>query len=169
MDTVRYIHLCVLTGKGLAFGGSLIRTEATGYGCVYFANEMLMARGDSFKGKKCIVSGSGNVAQYTVEKILHLDGSVHTMSDSSGFIHDPDGIDQGKLDWVKNLKNAKRGRISEYTTQYPKAEFHEGKRPWAVPCDLAFPSATQNEIDESDARSLIRFIQRQEMHRIRLR
>ncbi len=132
-----------ITGKGLAFGGSLIRTEATGYGCVYFAREMLGARGDDVKGKNCVVSGSGNVAQYTAEKILQLGGKVLTLSDSGGFIHDPDGIDEEKLAWVMELKNEKRGRISEYVEKFG-GSFHEGERPWSVPCDLAFPCATQN-------------------------
>jgi glutamate dehydrogenase (NADP+) len=145
----------VLTGKGLTFGGSLIRTEATGYGCVYFVNEMLKTKGDSFKGKKCVVSGSGNVAQYTVEKLLHLGATVHTLSDSSGYIYDSEGITQEKLDWVKDLKNVRRGRISEYATEFASAKFFKGERPWGVKCDIAFPSATQNEIDGDDARTLI--------------
>ncbi len=143
-----------ITGKGLAFGGSLIRTEATGYGCVYFAREMLGTRGDDVKGKNCVVSGSGNVAQYTAEKLLHLGGKVLTLSDSSGFIHDPDGIDEEKLAWVMDLKNKRRGRISEYVDKFG-GEFHEGKRPWSVPCDLAFPCATQNELNGDDARTLV--------------
>lgn len=145
----------VLTGKGLVFGGSLIRTEATGYGCVYFVNEMLKTKGDTFKGKKCVVSGSGNVAQYTVEKLLQLGAKIYTMSDSSGYIYDSEGITQEKLDWVKNLKNVKRGRISEYATEFASAKFFKGERPWGVACDIAFPSATQNEIDGDDARKLI--------------
>lgn len=143
-----------ITGKGLAFGGSLIRTEATGYGCVYFAREMLGTRGEEVKGKNCVVSGSGNVAQYTAEKILHLGGKVLTLSDSSGFIHDPDGIDEEKLAWIMDLKNVRRGRISEYVEKFG-GEFHEGKRPWGVPCDLAFPCATQNELDGDDAKTLV--------------
>jgi glutamate dehydrogenase (NADP+) len=143
-----------ITGKGLAFGGSLIRTEATGYGCVYFAREMLRTRGDDVKGKTCIVSGSGNVAQYTVEKLLHLGGKVVTMSDSGGFIHDPNGIDEEKLAWIIDLKTVKRGRISEYVEKWG-GEYHEGKRPWGVPCDLAFPCATQNELEEDDAKTLV--------------
>lgn len=145
----------ILTGKGLDFGGSLIRTEATGYGSAYFLNEMLNTKGESLKGKKCIVSGSGNVAQFTVEKVLHLGGTVHTMSDSSGFIYDPEGIDQERLDWIKDLKNDRRGRIGEYAEKFKKAEYHEGKRPWDVPCDVAFPSATQNEINAKDAKVLL--------------
>ena len=146
----------VITGKGMAFGGSLIRTEATGYGSVYFVNEMLKTQNKSIKGKKCIVSGSGNVAQYTVEKILQMGGKVYTLSDSSGFIHDPKGITPEKLEWVKILKNVNRGRIALYADKFPEATYHHGKRPWAVPCDCAFPSATQNEIDENDAKQLIR-------------
>jgi glutamate dehydrogenase (NADP+) len=143
-----------ITGKGLAFGGSLIRTEATGYGCVYFAREMLSTRGDDIKGKTCLVSGSGNVAQYTAEKVLQLGGRVVTLSDSGGFIYDPNGIDAEKLAWVVDLKTNKRGRISEYKEKWG-GEFHESKRPWSVPCDLAFPCATQNELEEEDARSLV--------------
>ena len=145
----------ILTGKGLDFGGSLIRTEATGYGSAYFLNEMLNTKGESLKGKKCIVSGSGNVAQFTVEKVLQLGGAVHTMSDSSGFIYDPEGINQERLDWIKDLKNDRRGRIGEYAEKFKKAEYHEGKRPWDVPCDVAFPSATQNEINAKDAKVLL--------------
>ncbi len=144
----------VLTGKGLAFGGSLIRTEATGYGCVYFAEEMLNSRGDSLKDKVCVVSGSGNVAQYAVEKALDLGAKVITLSDSSGFIYDPDGIDREKLEYVKELKNVRRGRIREYAEHFG-CEYHEGKRPWHVPCDVALPCATQNEIDGNDARALL--------------
>jgi glutamate dehydrogenase (NADP+) len=143
-----------ITGKGLGFGGSLVRTEATGYGCVYFAREMLGTRSDDVKGKNCVVSGSGNVAQYTAEKVLQLGGKVLTMSDSSGFIHDPDGINEEKLAWVMDLKNNRRGRISEYVDKFG-GEFHEGKRPWSVPCDLAFPCATQNERDGDDAKVLV--------------
>ena len=143
-----------ITGKGLGFGGSLIRTEATGYGCVYFAREMLGTRSDDVKGKNCVVSGSGNVAQYTAQKVLQLGGKVLTMSDSSGFIHDPDGINEEKLAWVMDLKNNRRGRISEYVDKFG-GEFHEGKRPWSVPCDLAFPCATQNELDGDDAKVLV--------------
>jgi len=145
----------ILTGKGLDFGGSLIRTEATGYGSAYFLNEMLNTKGESLKGKKCIVSGSGNVAQFTVEKVLQLGGAVHTMSDSSGFIYDPEGINQERLDWIKDLKNDRRGRIGEYAEKFKKAEYHEGKRPWQVACDVAFPSATQNEINAKDAKGLL--------------
>ncbi len=144
----------VLTGKGLAFGGSLIRTEATGYGCVYFAEEMLNSRGDSLKGKVCVVSGSGNVAQYAVEKALDLGAKVITLSDSSGFIYDPEGIDREKLAYVKELKNVRRGRIREYAEHFG-CEYHEGQRPWHVPCQVALPCATQNEIEGSDAKALL--------------
>ncbi len=146
----------VLTGKKLNWGGSLIRPEATGYGAVYFADEMLKTRGQSLEGKICTVSGSGNVAQYTVEKLIHLGAKAVTLSDSNGTIHDPDGIDMEKLNWVMELKNVKRGRISEYVSKYPKATFYPNKRPWFVKCDAAFPSATQNEIDESDAKALVK-------------
>ncbi len=144
-----------LTGKALPYGGSYIRPEATGYGCVYFVREMLKARGDDFRGKTCTVSGSGNVATYTVEKANELGAKVVTLSDSSGFIYDPDGIDCEKLQYVIDLKEVKRGRISEYAEKYG-CEFHAGKKPWAVPCDIAFPSATENEIDEDDARVLVK-------------
>ncbi len=143
-----------VTGKSVDFGGSLIRTEATGYGCAYFMEEMLNHRGDSTEGKTCVVSGSGNVATHCVEKILHLGGKPVTLSDSSGFIHDPDGITQEKLDFVKHLKNVKRGRISEYAEKYGCA-FHKGEKPWSVPCDLAYPCATQNELDGQAALVLL--------------
>jgi glutamate dehydrogenase/leucine dehydrogenase len=145
----------VLTGKDLSYGGSLIRPEATGYGAVYFAVEMLANRGESPKGKVATVSGSGNVAQYTVEKLNQLGAKAVTLSDSNGTIHDPDGIDAEKLAWVLELKNVKRGRISEYAQKYPRAKYLAGKRPWGIPCQLAFPSAVQNEIDESDAKTLV--------------
>jgi len=145
----------VLTGKGLAWGGSLIRPEATGYGAVYFAQEMLATKGDSLKGKTCVVSGSGNVAQYTTEKINELGGKVVTLSDSAGFIYDPNGIDPEKLAWVMDLKNIRRGRIKEYAEEF-SCEYHEGKRPWAVPCDAAFPSATENEVQKEDAEMLVK-------------
>ena len=144
----------VLTGKALEFGGSLIRTEATGYGNAFFMEEMLKHHGDSIKGKICTVSGSGNVATYCTQKINQLGGKVVTLSDSSGFIYDPDGIDEEKLAYIINLKTVKRGRISEYAEKY-NCEFHAGKRPWDVPCDLAFPCATQNELDQDDAKSLV--------------
>lgn len=145
----------ILTGKGLAFGGSLVRTEATGYGCVYFCENMLKHRGDSLKDKTCIVSGSGNVAIYTVEKATQLGAKVLTLSDSSGFIHDPDGIDADKLAFVKDLKEVRRGRIAEYTTKFPGASFFENQRPWNVPADLAFPCATQNEVSLLDSQALL--------------
>ena len=145
----------VLTGKGLAFGGSLIRTEATGYGAIYFLQNMLERIGDSVEGKRCVVSGSGNVATHAVEKILHLGGKVLTLSDSAGFVYDPDGIDEQKLEWVKTHKTRRRGRIAEYVEAFPRAEYHDGERPWSVPCDVAAPCATQNEIDASDARKLL--------------
>ena len=145
----------VLTGKGLEFGGSLIRTEATGYGAVYFLRSMLERIGDSVEGKRCVVSGSGNVATHAAEKILHLGGTVLTLSDSGGFVHDPEGIDEEKLTWVKDLKEVRRGRIAEYVERFPGATFHEGERPWSVPCDVAIPCATQNELDGDDARALV--------------
>jgi len=148
-------HAGVLTGKGLAYGGSLIRTEATGYGCVYFVENMLNQQSDSLKGKTCVVSGSGNVALYTVEKILQLGGKVVTMSDSEGFVHDKSGLTQDKLDWVKDLKEVRRGRMSEYVKKFG-GEYHAGQRPWTVPCDVAFPSATQNEIEKGDADTLVK-------------
>ena len=146
----------VLTGKGIEFGGSLIRKEATGYGCVYFAKEILSRNGLDFIDKKSVISGSGNVAQYTVEKLLHLGSKVIAMSDSKGFLYDKDGINQEKLDYIKEIKNIKRLPLSEYCKKFPKSEFHQGKRPWSVPCDLAFPCATQNELDEDDAKHLIK-------------
>jgi len=144
----------VLTGKGLEWGGSLIRPEATGYGEVYFAEEMLKTRGDSMKGKICTVSGSGNVAQFATEKATEFGAKVVTLSDSSGFIHDPDGITPEKLQFVMYLKNVKRGRIQEYAEKYG-CKYYEGKRPWMIKCDVALPSATQNEIDGDDAKTLI--------------
>jgi glutamate dehydrogenase (NADP+) len=145
----------VLTGKGLNWGGSLIRPEATGYGAVYFAEEMLKTRGESLAGKVCTVSGSGNVAQYTVEKLLQCGARPVTLSDSDGSIHDPAGIDKEKLDWVMNLKNVRRGRLKEYAEKF-KATYLPLQRPWTVPCDCAFPSATQNEINGDDARTLLK-------------
>ena len=146
----------VLTGKGVSWGGSLIRPEATGYGVVYFTQQMLEHQNKGIKGKKIIISGSGNVAQFAAEKCLQLGGQVMTLSDSSGYIVDPDGIDQEKLAFIMNLKNIKRGRIHEYTQHYPKASFHSGKKPWEVPCELALPCATQNELDDKDAELLIK-------------
>lgn len=145
----------ILTGKGLSYGGSLIRPEATGYGAVYFTKNMLATKGDSIDGKTVVISGSGNVAQFACQKATELGGKVVTLSDSSGFIHDTDGIDADKLAFIMNLKNVKRGRISEYTSQYPTATFHEGKRPWSISCDIAMPCATQNELNEEEAKILI--------------
>jgi glutamate dehydrogenase (NADP+) len=145
----------VLTGKGRSYGGSLIRPEATGYGVVYFAENMLRTQGHEIKGKKVVVSGSGNVAQYAVEKINELGGKVITMSDSGGYILDNDGINEEKLAFIMELKNVKRGRIEEYINKYPGATFHEGARPWSVPCDIALPCATQNELDSDEAKSLV--------------
>ena len=142
----------VLTGKGLEFSGSLVRTEATGYGAVYFLENMLRHVGDSLDGKTVLVSGSGNVATHAVEKILHLGGRPISLSDSGGFIHDRDGISQEKLDWVKELKNVRRGRISEYADEFTGSTYHAGQRPWSVPCDVAVPCATQNELRGTDAR-----------------
>jgi glutamate dehydrogenase (NADP+) len=145
----------VLTGKGISFGGSLIRPEATGYGDVYFAQSMLNTKGDSFTGKTVVISGSGNVAQYAAEKVIQLDGKVVTLSDSSGYIYDIDGIDAAKLAYVMEIKNELRGRISDYLTKYPNAKFVAGKRPWEVKCDVALPCATQNELNEEEAQLLV--------------
>ena len=145
----------VLTGKGPNWGGSLIRPEATGYGTVYFADEMLKTKGDSFNNKVVAVSGSGNVAQFAVEKVNQLGGKVVTLSDSKGYIYDPNGIDAEKLAWVMELKNERRGRIKEYVDQFPGSEFHEGKRPWEVKVEVALPCATQNEIDGDEAKTLV--------------
>jgi len=146
----------VLTGKGRSWGGSLIRPEATGYGTVYFAQSMLQRTGDSMEGKTVCISGSGNVAQYAAEKCVQLGAKVLTFSDSKGYIHDPQGIDQEKINFVIDLKNNKRGRISEYVKQYPEATYHEGERPWSVPCDVAFPCATQNELNLDEAKMLVK-------------
>jgi glutamate dehydrogenase (NADP+) len=145
----------VLTGKGISFGGSLIRPEATGYGNVYFAQSMLKTKGDSINGKVITVSGSGNVAQYAAEKATELGGKVVTLSDSSGYIYDADGIDAVKLAHVMDIKNVQRARISEYTKKYPNAKFVEGKRPWEVKCDVALPCATQNELNDEEAKMLV--------------
>jgi len=145
----------VLTGKGLEYGGSLIRTEATGYGAVYFLENMLKTRGQDLAGKRALISGSGNVATHAAEKIVQLGGTVLTLSDSEGFVHDPDGITQEKIDWVKAHKTRRRGRISEYADEYKGATFHAGERPWGVPCDVALPCATQNELLGADARALV--------------
>jgi glutamate dehydrogenase (NADP+) len=144
----------VLTGKGLNWGGSLIRPEATGYGSVYFAQEMLTSRNDSIERKTCVVSGSGNVAQYTVEKIIQLGGRVVSLSDSAGTVYDPAGIDEEKLNFVKELKRIRYGRIKEYAEKFKGVEYLEGQRPWGIKCDCAFPSATQNEISLADAEEL---------------
>ena len=145
----------VLTGKGISFGGSLIRPEATGYGDVYFADSMLKTKGKSFVGQTVVVSGSGNVAQYAAEKATHLGGKVVTMSDSSGYIYDEAGIDAEKLAYVMEIKNVNYGRISDYVKKYPSAKFVEGKRPWEVKCDIALPCATQNELNEDEAKTLV--------------
>nr|MDQ3570805.1 glutamate dehydrogenase [Actinomycetota bacterium] len=144
----------ILTGKGLTFGGSLVRTEATGYGCAYFAEQALRRRGQSLEGSTCAVSGSGNVAIYTAEKASQLGARVVTLSDSDGAIHDRAGIDEEKLGFVKDLKEVRRGRIAEYAERYG-CEYLEGRRPWSVPCDVALPCATQNEMDEADAKTLL--------------
>ena len=145
----------ILTGKGLNWGGSLIRPEATGYGCVYFTEEMLNANDDSIKGKNVAISGSGNVAQYAAEKVNELGGKVITLSDSGGSIHDPDGIDDDKLAYIMDLKNVKRGRISEYSEKY-NVSYMDGERPWSIPCDVALPCATQNEISGAEAKTLVK-------------
>ena len=145
----------VLTGKALEWGGSLIRPEATGYGAVYFADQMLKTRNMDLNGKVAVVSGSGNVAQYAVEKLISMGAKVVTMSDSSGFVYDPAGFDAEKLAFVLELKNIKRGRIKEYADKY-KAQYFEGKTPWGIKCDLAFPCATQNEVNEDDAKELVK-------------
>ena len=146
----------VLTGKGINWGGSLIRPEATGYGVVYFAEKMLNTKGDDFKNKKVAISGSGNVAQFSCEKCIQLGAKVVTLSDSKGYIYDSEGIDQEKLSWIMNLKNVERGRISQYTKKYPNATFHEGEKPWDVSVDLALPCATQNELNEDHAKLLVK-------------
>ena len=145
----------VLTGKGLEWGGSLIRPEATGYGLVYFANEMLKTAGKDFKGKTVVISGSGNVAQYAVQKATTLGAKVVTMSDSNGYIYDPEGIDADKLAYVMELKNIYRGRIKEYAEKYPSAQYFPGERPWSVKCDIAMPCATQNELNGEEAKTLL--------------
>ena len=146
----------VLTGKGISWGGSLIRPEATGYGVVYFIQEMLKNKKNSIKGKKVIISGSGNVAQFATEKCIDMGAKVITLSDSSGFIHDPLGINKDKLKYIMDLKNVQRGRISMYVKKYPKAKFYSNKNPWSVPGDIAIPCATQNELGESDAKILVK-------------
>ena len=145
-----------LTGKGLAWGGSILRPEATGYGLCYFAEQMLATQGKSFEGQTVLVSGSGNVAQHAAEKAMRLGAKVVTFSDSDGFIHDPDGFDEEKVAYVKQLKNIRRGRIKEYAEKYPSAKYYPGERPWGIPCDIALPCATQNEIDKADAEALVK-------------
>jgi len=152
--TNRYVG--VLTGKGLAFGGSSVRTEATGYGCVYFCQHMLRHAGDDLQGKKVVVSGSGNVAIYAIKKATELGAQVVAASDSSGFVHDPDGINEEKLAFLQDLKEVRRGRIKEYADKFKSADFHEGKRPWGIACDIALPCATQNEISLKEAQTLIK-------------
>ena len=152
---IRHEHTGVLTGKGLSYGGSLIRPEATGYGCVYMAQEMLKTKGESLEGKRCLVSGSGNVAQYTIEKLLQLGASVHTVSDSSGCVYDKEGLTKEKLEFIMDLKNNKRGRIKEFADKY-KLKYVEGGEPWVYEADCAFPSATQNEIGEKEAKELLK-------------
>jgi glutamate dehydrogenase (NADP+) len=145
----------VLTGKALEYGGSLIRTEATGYGAVYFLADMLHRTKQGLEGRTAVISGSGNVATHAAEKVVQLGAKVLTLSDSEGFIHDPDGIDQEKIDWVKAHKTRRRGRISAFAQEFTGASFHAGERPWRVPCDVALPCATQNELLGSDARTLV--------------
>jgi glutamate dehydrogenase (NADP+) len=145
----------VLTGKGMEYGGSLIRPEATGYGAVYFLENMLKTKGRNLTGLRAVISGSGNVATHAAEKIVQLGGKVLTLSDSQGFVHDPDGITQDKIDWVKVHKTRRRGRISDYADEYKSATYHAGKTPWAVECDVALPCATQNELLGEDARTLV--------------
>ena len=145
----------VITGKGLAFGGSEIRVEATGYGCVYMMEDMLKHHGHSIDGKTAVVSGAGNVAQYTVEKLNQLGATVVTVSDSTGFVHDPEGINEERLDFIKTLKAVRRGSLGEYAKEYA-VKFYEGERPWAITADLAFPCATQNEVSEDDAKTLVK-------------
>ena len=145
-----------LTGKGLSWGGSLLRPEATGFGACYFAQEMLATRGKSFEGQTVLISGAGNVAQYACKKATELGAKVVTLSDSDGFIYDPDGIDEEKWQYVMHLKNVLRGRIREYAEKYPTAQYFPGERPWKIPCDIAMPCATQNEIEEADAKNLVK-------------
>jgi glutamate dehydrogenase (NADP+) len=153
---IRNEFVGVLTGKGPSYGGSLIRPEATGYGTVYFAQEMLATQKENFKSKTVVISGSGNVAQFAAQKCIELGAKVVTLSDSKGFIHDPEGISQEKLEWVMELKNVRRGRISEYEAKFSGSTFHEGARPWSIDCDVAMPCATQNEINEDNAKELVK-------------
>ncbi len=144
-----------LTGKGLGWGGSRLRPEATGYGLCYFTEQMLATRGETFEGKTVLVSGSGNVAQYAAQKAMRLGAKVVTLSDSNGFIHDPEGLDEEKMQFVFELKNYRRGRIKEYAERYPSATYYPDERPWRIPCDIALPCATQNEIEKADAENLV--------------
>ena len=144
-----------LTGKGLAWGGSLLRPEATGYGLCYFTSQMLETRAESFEGKKVNISGAGNVAQYAAQKALRLGAIVQTLSDSDGFVYDPEGLNEEKMQYVLELKNIRRGRIKEYASRYPQATYYPGERPWGIPCDIALPCATQNEVELEDARKLL--------------
>ena len=144
-----------LTGKGLGWGGSLLRPEATGYGLCYFTGQMLATRGESFQGKTVLISGAGNVAQYAAQKAMRLGAKVVTLSDSDGFVHDPDGLDEEKMAYVFELKNIRRGRIKEYAERYPRAIYYPGQRPWGIPCDIALPCATQNEVEKADAERLV--------------
>jgi glutamate dehydrogenase (NADP+) len=144
-----------LTGKGLGWGGSLLRPEATGYGLCYFTEQMLATRGESFEGKRVLISGAGNVAQYAAQKAMRLGAKVVTLSDSDGFVYDPDGLDEEKMAYVFELKNIFRGRIKEYAVKYPTAKYFPGERPWGIPCDIALPCATQNEIEKADAEKLV--------------
>ena len=153
---IRNEFVGVLTGKGPSYGGSLIRPEATGYGAVYFAQEMLATQKDNLNSKTVVISGSGNVAQFAAQKCIELGAKVVTLSDSKGFIHDPEGISKEKLEWVMELKNVRRGRISEYEAKFSGSTFHEGASPWNIACDVALPCATQNEIDEDNARELVK-------------
>jgi glutamate dehydrogenase/leucine dehydrogenase len=146
---------CVFTGRGLSFGGSLIRPEATGYGAVYFAQEMLATEHNSLESMRCVISGSGNVAQFTAEKLLHLGAIPVSFSDSDGTLYDPAGIDDEKLAYIKHLKNGHRGRIREYADHFPGSEFRAGQKPWSIPCEATFPSATQNELNADDARTFL--------------
>ena len=145
-----------LTGKGLAWGGSLLRPEATGYGLCYFAEQMLATRSESFQGKKVNISGAGNVAQYAAQKAMRLGAKVQTLSDSDGFIYDPEGLNEEKMAFVLELKNIRRARIKEYLQRYPQAQYFPGERPWKIPCDIALPCATQNEIEEADAENIVK-------------
>ena len=145
-----------MTGKGLAWGGSLLRPEATGYGVCYFAQEMMALKGRTFEGQTVVISGSGNVAQYAAQKAMRLGAKVVTLSDSDGYIHDPEGLDEEKMAYVFELKNIRRGRIKEYAEKYPQAQYFPGERPWGVPCDIALPCATQNEIEAADAEKLVK-------------